>query len=456
MGKMFGTNGVRGIVNDDMDVALALQLGKAIGSVLRGTIAIANDTRVSSDMLSMAVISGLTSVGCDVRNLGMIPTPALQYYVKCNSDVIAGVMITASHNPPEYNGIKVIEGDGTEASSETENEIEQKYAEDIPGVSWSDVGTVRTVSGAGEDYVNAIVSIVDVSAIRKANFVAVLDCANGASCYTSPLLLKKLGVRAITLNASPRGEFPGHLSEPTEDNLGDLKRMVRETKANIGFAHDGDADRCVFVDNRGNYVPGDIALTLLAKARVEANGGGEVVTPIATSSLIDEVITGAGGKVVRTAVGAPKVARRMIDDKALFGGEENGGLIFPDFQLCRDGGMAIARMLESIAKTQQPLRKQIEALPVYYTAKRKVECSKALYEPIRKFIIASSSGVKIDETDGLKLLFDDGGWVLARPSGTEALYRVYAESKDRDKANEMAAYYEKLILDFIADSASKS
>ena len=363
-------------------------------------------------------------------------------------------MITASHNPPEYNGIKVIEGDGTEASSDMEAEIEAKYGEEISGVSWSEVGTVRNVNGAGEDYVDSIVAKVDVSAIRKANFVAVVDCANGAACFTTPLLLKKLGVRAIALNASPRGEFPGHPSEPTEDNLSDLKKLVKDTRANIGFAHDGDADRCVFVDNKGNYVPGDIALTLLSKSLVEANAGGEVVTPIATSSIIDEVVTGAGGTVVRTAVGAPKVARRMKADGAVFGGEENGGLIFPDHQFCRDGGMAIARMLEAIVTT--PLRKQIEALPVYYTSKRKVECDKALYDPIRKHIIANSKGIKVDETDGLKLLFDDGSWVLARPSGTEALYRVYAESKDREKANEMAAYYEKLIIDFVAESEGKN
>jgi phosphomannomutase/phosphoglucomutase len=384
----------------------------------------------------------------------MVPTPALQYYVKCNADVVAGVMITASHNPPEYNGIKVIAGDGTEASPEDEAAVELKYEEDISGVSWNDVGTVRNVSGAGDMYVDSIVSKVDVGLIRKAELVAVLDCSNGASCYTSPLLLKRLGVRAISLNASARGEFPGHPSEPTEDNLSDLKRLVKETHANIGIAHDGDADRCVFVDNKGLFVPGDVTLALLAKNLVENAPEGqnkEVVTPVATSSLIDEVVKGAGGTVFRTAVGAPKVARRMIDDKAIFGGEENGGLIFPDHQFCRDGGMAVARMLETIARSG-PLRKQIEALPEYFTTKLKVECSKDMYPAVKKMILANANGARIDETDGVKLTFDDGAWVLARSSGTEPLYRVYAESRDKDRAASLASHYERLIIDLLSKS----
>lgn len=263
MTRLFGTNGVRGVVGADMNVQLAMQVGKAVGVCLPGTVAIAKDTRISSDMISMAVISGLMSVGCDVRDLGMIPTPALQYYVATHGDVSAGVMITASHNPPEFNGIKVVSGDGTEASHEEEQAIEQKFDEEIPNVPHTDVGELRTVSSAADDYVDAIVSKVDAGAIAAAGLTVVLDCANGASCYTSPLLLKRLGVRGITLNASARGEFPGHPSEPTEENLSDLRKLVKDTRANLGIAHDGDADRCIFVDNKGSYVPGDISLAIM-------------------------------------------------------------------------------------------------------------------------------------------------------------------------------------------------
>ena len=448
MTKMFGTNGVRGVVNEDMNVKLALQMGKAIGTCFPGIIAIANDTRVSSDMISMAVTAGILSVGSDVRDLGMLPTPAIQYYVKTHGEVCAGVMITASHNPPEFNGIKVIAGDGTEASSEQEGAVEEKYDQEIPGVAWNKVGSYRRIDGAGEDYVDSIVSKVDVALIKKMDFTVVLDCANGAACYTSPLLLKKLGVRAIALNASARGEFPGHPSEPTEDNLADLKKLVKDTRANLGIAHDGDADRCVFVDNRGGYVPGDISLAIMARNFCEENVGGIVVTPVATSSLIDEVVAGAGGTVVRTAVGSPKVARRMMKENAVFGGEENGGLIFPKQQYCRDGGMAIAYMLENIAKRGN-LRKQIEALPQHFTVKRKIVCKQEYYDALKQHILAKTKDLKRDETDGIKLFFGYG-WVLLRPSGTEPLYRVYADSSSEQKAIEIADKYEKMVRDFIA------
>ena len=448
MTKMFGTNGVRGVVNEDMNAKLALQMGKAIGSCFPGIIAIAKDTRVSSDMLSMAVISGLTTVGCDVRDLGMIPTPALQLYVKTHGEVVAGVMITASHNPPEYNGIKVIAGDGTEASTEQEAAVEAKYDEEIQGVSWSRVGSVRKVTGAAEEYIDSIISKVDVNLIRSAGFTAVVDCANGASCYTSPLLLQKLGVRAIALNASANGEFPGHNSEPTEDNLSDLKKLVKDVKADIGIAHDGDADRCVFVDNKGNFVSGDITLALMAMALLEANNGGEVVTPVATSSLIDEVVVRGNGTVARTAVGSPKVARRMIDDHAVFGGEGNGGLIFPAHQYCRDGGMAVAYMLEFLAKGNTTLRKKIDELPVYYGVKKKIPCPMTLKSAVYDYIRSVTTTVKKDETDGIKLLFGNG-WVHIRASGTEPQFRVESESADEVVANQLSEKYEKLVSDFI-------
>lgn len=443
MTKLFGTNGVRGVVNQDMNVHLALQMGKAIGSVSPGTIAIATDTRYTCDMIRSAVSSGLMAVGCDVRYLGVIPTPALQYYVKTHN-VAGGVMITASHNPPEFNGIKVIASDGTEASSEQESAIEDMYDQTIPVRKWDEVGICEEVTGAADDYVNAIIAKLDVDTIREAGLTVVLDCTNGASFYTTPLLLKKLGVRAITINGNPQGEFPGHPSEPTEDNLQDLMKMVRDTpEAVLGIAHDGDADRCVFIDGDGNYVPGDKTLAILAGSIVKANNGGIIVTPVATSSVIDDTVTKAGGTVDRTAVGSPKVARRMMENGGLFGGEENGGLIFADHQYCRDGGMAIGRMLESII-VNGPLKDQVASLTPFYTVKKKIVCPDHMKEEVIKYLDQNTEGLNKDLTDGLKLLFDNG-WVLARASGTEPIFRVYAESKDKAVAEELASKYENMV-----------
>ncbi len=450
MGRMFGTNGVRGVINQDMNIQLAMQMGKAVGTVLHGIVAVATDTRMSADMLRAAVSAGLMSVGCDVVFLGAIPTPALQYYVKTNDAVACGIMITASHNPPEFNGIKVVAADGTEASKEQEAAIEDKYDEIIPEVPWNMVGGYRHVPGADDAYVDAVVSKLDREAIRAAGLTVVLDCANGAAFHTSPLLLRKLGVRAVTINGNPQGEFPGHPSEPTADNLTDLCRMVVDVHADLGIAHDGDADRCVFVDGNGNYIPGDKTLAILAKGIVMANGGGEVVTPVATSSVIDDVVGSVGGKVVRTAVGSPVVARKMMDDGGVFGGEENGGLIFPDHQYCRDGAMAIGRMLECIVRNG-PLNFQTAALPTYYTEKRKMECPDDLKDAVLKFLESHTTIKNKDRTDGLKLITNDF-WLLARPSGTEPIFRIYVESKDRDKAVKTADRYQKMVESFISSA----
>ena len=449
MTKMFGTNGVRGVVNQDMNASLALQMGKSIGNVMPGTIAIACDTRDSCAMLKSAVSSGLMAVGCNVLDLGIIPTPALQYYVKTH-EVSAGVMITASHNPPEFNGIKVIADDGTEASHEQESQIEETYDTEVPAVAWDKVGKYTEVSGAGDAYVDAVIAKLDVDSIRRANLTVVLDCTNGAAFYTSPLLLKKLGVRAITLNSNPQGEFPGHLSEPTEDNLQDLLKMIKATDAVLGIAHDGDADRCVFVDGDGNYVPGDKTLAVLGRALVTANGGGTVVTPVATSSVVDEVVTAAGGSVVRTAVGSPVVARKMSEIGGIFGGEENGGLIFADHQFCRDGAMAIGRMLENIIRNG-PLKEQVASLPVYYTVKKKMACPNDMKEKVLQYLDVETVDIAKDRSDGLKLLIGND-WVLARASGTEPIFRVYAESKNKAVAEELATKYLKIAQDYVNES----
>lgn len=445
-GRLFGTNGVRGVINEDMTSDLALQMGKAIGSIMDGTIAIATDTRLSADMIKMAVSSGIMAVGGNVLDLGVLPTPAIQYYVRTHENVKGGVMITASHNPPQFNGIKCISADGTEASREEEEAIEDQFEEEIPCVYWDMIGEMERIRNAGEEYVNAIISNVDREAISNAGLKVCLDCANGAAYMTSPLLLKKLNVRAITINCNPQGEFPGHPSEPTEENLKDLLALTKSTKSDLGIAHDGDADRCVFITNDGKYVSGDKSLTLMAKY-VLSSGEGTIVTPVSSSSMVEEVVNGSGGKVDYTAVGSPIVARRMMENGALFGGEENGGLIFPEQQYCRDGGMAIAKMLECIVK-KGPLKAQIAELPVYYTEKVKVDCPNEMKKHVLSHIVDSSTDAKIDDTDGIKMIFDDG-WVLARPSGTEPIFRIYSESKDEKTAKERALKYQTLVEEYL-------
>ena len=215
MTKLFGTNGVRGVINQDMSAELALDVGRAIGTFMQGRVAIATDSRTSGDMLRALVSGGMTSAGSSVVDLGMLPTPALQYYVK-NSGVKGGVMITASHNPPEFNAIKAVDSDATEMPREKEEEIERIFfSRSFAGTDWRSVGSVRPTSGADAYYSRAVLSQVDEGEISNRKASVVLDCANGAGSLVSPGLLRRLGARAITLNCNPEGTFPGHPSEPT-------------------------------------------------------------------------------------------------------------------------------------------------------------------------------------------------------------------------------------------------
>ncbi len=454
MTELFGTNGVRGVGNEDMDSKLALDLAKAMGTWIgaEGAVAVGTDTRISNEMLKEAVSSGLMAVGCDVVDLGEVPTPAIQYYVKKKEYVRLGVAITASHNPPEFNGIKCIGEDGTELTEEMEEEIEDIYfKESFKMVDWSDVGKKRSDDPL-DIYKEAIKDKVDIDTIKEAELKVILDCANGAGCYLSPYLLEELGWEVVTLNAQPDGTFPGHNSEPTKENLKDLIELTKKTDADIGIAHDGDADRTIFIDEKGGYIHGDRTLTLVAKKLVEENEGGIVVTPVSSSSSVKDVVEAAGGELIYTAVGSPIVARRMMEEGAIFGGEENGGLIFADHQFCRDAAMTAAQIVEMVAKKGR-LSDLMAGLPTYVLEKIGVPCPDELKEELLKELKKEYKDEDHDDADGLKLYYKEG-WVLMRPSGTEPKYRLYCEAVDEKVAQRMVAEHQKKLRELI-DKADK-
>jgi phosphomannomutase/phosphoglucomutase len=446
--KLFGTNGVRGVVNEFLSPDFVMKMGKSIGSVMNGNIAVATDTRTSNLMLKNALISGILSTGSSVTDTGVVPTPALQYHVKTGK-YAGGVVITASHNPPQFNGVKAIAADGTESGKDEENSIEDSYySEKFRKAAWNGVGSYTAYESCSSDYIRAIASKVDRDSIRKRKFNVVLDCSNGASCYTAPYLMEMLGVRVVTLNASPQGGFPGHESEPTPDNLKDLVRMVKTIGADMGIAHDGDADRTVFVDENGRYIPGELSLALTAREIVRKRKGGIVVVPVSTPSVVEEAAKGFGGKTIYTRVGSPVVARKMMETGAVIGGEENGGIINPEMQYCRDGGMTAAKMLEIVAGSGK-LSELIDSLPKFYTVKLKVEIHGKQLDTVMADVKKKTSSEKVDETDGLKIFLEDG-WVLVRASGTEPLIRIFAESMDENIAKKHADEYRKLVEEIAA------
>ena len=444
--RLFGTFGVRRTANDVLTPEFATRLAACYGTQIQGTVAVGGDTRTSTPMLMEAVKAGLLSSGCDVVDLGILPTPGVQYAVRKYYD--GGVMITASHNPPKYNGIKFLDADGIGIPDDMELEIERLYFDAEPKrADFSEIGEVYINDKIIDEYVDEAISKVDAEAIRNANLKVVVDCGSGAGCYTAPYLIRKLGCDVTSLNSQPDGFFPGRDPEPIEENLQELISVVKELGADIGLAHDGDADRTICIDEKGNFVLGDKTFTLVEKQMLKENNGGTIVTTVATSQAIYDVAEEFNGEVIATAVGDLLVARKLKDTDGLFGGEENGGLIFPDFVYGRDAVMTVAKILEIVAKESKPLSELVAELPVYYASKMKIECPDDEKEFVMTSIaneIKTTTDFELDLTDGVKILKDDG-WVIIRPSGTEPIFRCFAESDSQDKADEMTDWGISLI-----------
>lgn len=431
---LFGTNGVRGIANEYINPELATNLARSLGTYLssKGTVAIGCDTRISGQMLKSAAIAGALSTGLSVIDVGTVPTPSIQYYVRDHAD--AGIVITASHNPREYNGIKFIAGDGSEFSREGEKDIEKIYSSGKYAiVSWEKTGSFRIDPGVNDYYVRNIIKSVNAEAIRSRKFKIVIDIGCGAGSLTLPFLLRELGCHVLTLEAQPDGTFPWRNPEPVPEALNELTNLVKMTGADLGAAQDGDADRIVFVDENGQFINDEVLLAMMAKYMVEREKG-PLVTPVSSSQRMADVAKEEGVELYWTAVGSINVARKMMEVNAVFGGEGNGGLIFPKHQYCRDGAMACAKVLEILAGGKK-LSELAKSVPQYFNAKTKVPTknTETTMEVVKQE--ASGLGHKLDTMDGVKIWYEDG-WVLIRPSGTEPIFRIFAEAKSQKRAEE--------------------
>ncbi len=447
MKRLFGTFGVRRLANTELTPEFASKIAASYGTLVKGKVAVGGDTRTSTEMIKHAVISGLLSSGCDVIDLGILPTPALQFAVRNYYD--GGIMITASHNPPKYNGIKLMDSYGIGTPDDMELKIEDMFFNDNPErVSWNEIGETDTNEGILEEYIQNVIDRVDADAIKQAKLKVIVDCGSGAACFTTPYLLRKLGCEVLTMNCQPDGFFPGRDPEPTEPNLKELIAVVKATGADLGIAHDGDADRTICIDEKGDFVFGDKSFALVEKYMLKENDGGLIVTTVATSSAIYDIANEYNGEVTATKVGDLIVARELKDKDGLFGGEENGGLIFPDFVYGRDAALSTAKIIEIISKTGKPLSKLIEELPVYYSEKMKIECPDELKQEVMQKIAEETSEFEVDTTDGVKI-FKDEGWVIIRPSGTEPIFRCFAEAKTKEEATKMAEWGISLISKYL-------
>ena len=444
MERLFGTNGVRGVANREFTVELVTRLAASIGSFFGGSVAVGRDGRTTSPMFRDAVVSGLLSVGCSVYDTGMLPTPALQHAVKSNG-MSGGIMITASHNPPEFNGVKVIASDGVEVSRGQEVEIEEIFFGDGPvPVQWDGIGEVKLLD-ALVDYQEAVLSHVDVKRIRDAGLKVAIDPGNGVAALSAPGIARSLAGAVYTVNVDVDGSFPNRVSEPRPDNLGGLQALVRASGADLGVAYDGDGDRSIFVDERGEVHWGDRSFALLAREFIAKNPGERVASPVNSSRALEEVVTGAGGSVVWTRVGSVVVSRRMVDEGIPFGGEENGGIMYGPHLQVRDGSMALVLIMEVMAETGKPLSQLFGELPQYSQLKDRVSCPEELKDDALEALRGRVDAPQVETIDGVKLIYDDGSWVLFRPSGTEPIFRIYVEAGSPAKVEALMEEHKSLI-----------
>jgi len=413
--SVFGTSGIRRVANKDL-IQLALEVGLAVGKVY-DSVVVGSDTRTSSEAMKHALVSGLLAAGSRCRDAGVIPTPTLAFAVR---EFDAGAMITASHNPPEYNGIKLLNPDGSAFGSDQQKQIEEMILDGPLSVAlWDKIKSSSIYSGAVERHIEHILRDFP----GRLKLKVVLDCGCGAASVVTPYLLRRLGCEVVTLNCYPTGFFP-HAIEPIESNLGDLMRATRELGADLGIAHDGDGDRMMAVDDKGRFIPGDKLLALFAQ-EVGAKG---VVTTIDASMAIDEM----GFSITRTKVGDNYVSEELKKGGD-FGGEPSGSWVFPNISLCPDGVYAAARLVAMASR--QKLSQLVDSIPRYPLLRGNISSEGVVMSKLERQLKAMEP-LSISNIDGIKLNFADG-WLLIRASGTEPKIRVTAEAKGAARVRQL-------------------
>ena len=457
--RLFGTDGIRGVVGELYTPSFLADIASAYGSWLggSGTVTIARDFRTTSPGFAGILGGTLQMLGLDVLDLGIMPTPCSQFNVRA-LQARGGLMITASHNPPEYNGIKFTGPDGLEIGPADEAVIERIFRErSFRPPAWRNAGRLRPETGGIDRYAESIERNVDRRAIAERSSKVVVDPGNGSSARVVPRVARELGCRVTTLNANGDGLFPGRNSEPTEAHLLDLERTVPAIGADFGIAFDGDADRLGVVDEAGHYVSGDVVFALFARYVLRRHPKGVVVTSVTSSSLVGDVVAAEGGTLIVTRSGSLPVALGVRDHRAVLGGEENGHFYWPEHQNAPDAPMSAAVLIEMIARERRPLSELAAELPVYCLVKRNVPVAPRERPEVLTRIRAALSAQTdhLETLDGVKAYFSDG-WILIRPSGTEPLIRIFAESRSSERVRSLAAMGERVIAEAVASTRAAS
>jgi len=448
--KLFGSSGVRRIVNVDLTPILACRIGLAIATFSKAEKAvIARDTRVSGLMLENALVSGLLAAGVDVNCLGIVPTPALAYLTKrLGADV--GVMITASHNPPEYNGLKIFNKDGIAYDERSQDKIE-KIIENEHYVL-ADWHKIHETSYINEDQI--YIEMIEKAAKLDKKWHVVVDAGCGATYNFAPMIFNRLGCKVTAINAQPDGLFPARSPEPNRESLNSLAQIVQKLKADIGIAYDGDGDRTAFIDEKGNFVNFDRILAAYSAHIVKK--GEFVVTNVEASMCVEKMVEKHGGKVIRTKVGDVYIAEAIKKHKAVFGGEPCGAWIHPQFHYCPDGILSSVILLKVLEKENLDLSELIAKTPKYETLRTNIACKNEMKHKVVEKLgedlkTAFPVYKEYSSIDGVRLAFEDC-WILARASGTEPLVRLTVEGESLKVAKEIMKKGVRLLKKIIGET----
>ena len=443
---LFGTNGIRGVFGKDLSLDFLVNITRSLAAYYKkGPILIGRDGRNSNNIMFNIVTAALNSDGLDTVDAGILPTPCLQYATKRN-EFNGGIMITASHNPPEYNGLKPIANDGVELPRQDESVVEQIFehktfiTSEILGQNFKEEMIIAR-------YIDDVLALVDADRIKKRKFKVTMDLGNGVQALVAPLLAKKLGCTVITVNGTIDGDFPGRGSEPTPSNLSLMSFIAKETNSDIGAAFDGDGDRSIFCDEKGLVSWGDKTGTLLAKYLIlTKHPKAKIVCPVNTTNILTKVAQDNGSEIIHTKVGSVEVSREMVKQGAIIGMEENGGFMYGVLNQVRDGALTTVLMLDLMASEEKSLSAILSSLPKVYQYKSKFECSEmGLIQKVVDSVKNHGSPMKIETLDGVKIWFDEESWLMLRPSGTEPLIRIYGESTDELLINSKVNEYTRLV-----------
>lgn len=448
--RLFGTDGVRGILNETMDPVDVLRLSMSICTVLgEGSwILIGRDLRLGGEILELAVSAGLLNSGCRPVLAGLTPTPALQLYIARSGGFDAGLMITASHNPPQYNGVKLIMRDGIEAPREVEEEVEKVYFEErFRRISWREANvSVKRLEEVNSFYINEIVKLIDVGSVKRREPKVVIDAANSVGALTLPQIARRAGARPFVLNGDLDPYMSGRDPEPTPESLRDASLTVVNLRADLGIGVDGDADRAIVIDERGEAYWGDRTALVLAPFLREKHPElpPRVFTGVSTSSFIEGLLTDLGITVEWLKVGSPIISRALSSRGGLMGFEENGGLMYPVHQPVRDSGAVLALLLELLAVRKGSLSELYSLYPRTFSVKTKVPSHGIDLDRMYELLSSHFARFRQIRIDGIKIVTEDS-WLLVRPSGTEPVVRIMAESLTKERAEELVNLARSLI-----------